>query len=77
MGKLQSIKPAEFEKFLKYIGCTYIRQKGSHRVYRQSGLLRPLIIPIHSGDLPVFVVKTILKQLNLSTSQYLEILTRV
>ena len=77
MGKLQTIKPAEFEKFLKFIGCKYIRQKGSHRVYHQTGLLRPIIVPIHSGDLPVFVVKTILKQLNLSVDQYMEILDRI
>jgi predicted RNA binding protein YcfA (HicA-like mRNA interferase family) len=77
MGKLQSIKPSEFEKFLKFIGCTYIRQKGSHRVYRQSGLLRPIIIPVYSGDLPVLVIKNTLRQLTISTEQFLEILDRI
>jgi predicted RNA binding protein YcfA (HicA-like mRNA interferase family) len=76
MGKLQSLKPAKFEKFLKFIGCTYVRQKGSHRVYRQSGLLRPIIVPVHSGDLPVLVIKNTLRQLNISTEQFLEILKR-
>lgn len=76
MGKLQSLSPAKFEKFLKYIGCIYIRQKGSHRVYRRSGLIRPIIIPIHSGDLPVLVIKNTLRQLNISTEKFLEILDR-
>ncbi|MBN1575361.1 MAG: type II toxin-antitoxin system HicA family toxin [Chitinispirillaceae bacterium] len=76
MGKLQPLKPAEFEKFLNFIGCTYVRQKGSHRVYRQSGLLRPIIVPVHSGDLPVLVIKNTLRQLNISTEQFLEILKR-
>ena len=76
MGKLQSLKPAEFEKFLLFIGCTFIRQKGSHRIYHQSGLLRPIIIPFHSGDLPVLVIKNTLRQLNITAEQFLEILTR-
>jgi len=63
MGKLQSIKNAEFDKFLNFIGCTFVRQKGSHKVYRLSGLLRPIIVPMHPGDLPVLVIKNTLRQL--------------
>lgn len=76
MGRLQSVKHAEFEKFLKYIGCTFVRQKGSHKVYHLSGLLRPIIVPLHPGDLPVLVIKNTLRQLNYTTEKFLEILDR-
>jgi predicted RNA binding protein YcfA (HicA-like mRNA interferase family) len=77
MGKLASISPAEFEKFLLFIGCIFIRQKGSHRVYRRDDLKRPIIVPFHSGDLPMFVVRNNLRVLNISPEAYLDILSRM
>ncbi len=77
MGKLGPITPQKFERFLLHIGCEYKRQKGSHKVFHFSGLNRPIIVPIHGGDLPMFVVKNILRQLNISTQDYLNILSRL
>jgi predicted RNA binding protein YcfA (HicA-like mRNA interferase family) len=77
MGKLAPVSPKDFEKFLRFIGCTFIRQKGSHRVYTRSGLPRPIIVPFHSGDLPMFVVKNNLRLLNISVDDYLDILSRM
>jgi predicted RNA binding protein YcfA (HicA-like mRNA interferase family) len=74
MPKVTPITPTEFERFLKAVGCRYIRQKGSHRVYHRVGLLRPIIIPIHGGDLPAFVVRNTLKQLGMSIETYLQVL---
>jgi predicted RNA binding protein YcfA (HicA-like mRNA interferase family) len=77
MGKLTPVSPQEFEKFLKYIGCTFVRQKGSHRVFTRAGLIRPVIVPFHSGDLPTFVVRNNLRVLNISLEDYLDILSRM
>jgi predicted RNA binding protein YcfA (HicA-like mRNA interferase family) len=77
MVKPASISPLKFEKFLKFMGCKFVRQKGSHRVYTRSGLKRPLIIPFHSGDLPPFVVRNNLKLLNITIEDYCEILDRM
>lgn len=77
MGKIGQISPIQFEKFLRFIGCTYSRQKGSHKAFRRTGLNRPIIIPIHSGDLPIFVIRNALKQLNLTVDEYLDILSRL
>src|SRR5271157_725452 len=57
MGKLGPITPQKFERFLKYAGCEFIRQKGSHKVYRRADLIRPVIVPFHCGDLPTYVVR--------------------
>jgi predicted RNA binding protein YcfA (HicA-like mRNA interferase family) len=77
MGKLYPIRPSQFEKFLLFIGCTFSRQKGSHKAYRRTGLIRPIIVPFHTGDLPLIVIKNTLKQLNMTTEQYLEIMSRL
>lgn len=77
MGKLSPISPYVFEKFLKYIGCTFVRQKGSHRIFTRAGLKRPIVVPYHSGDLPTFVVRNNLRLLNISLEDYLDILARM
>jgi predicted RNA binding protein YcfA (HicA-like mRNA interferase family) len=77
MPKLTPISPREFERFLKFVGCTYVRQKGSHRVFHRTGLIRPIIVPIHSGDLPLFVVRNNLKLLNIPIVDYLDILGKM
>jgi predicted RNA binding protein YcfA (HicA-like mRNA interferase family) len=76
MGKLTPISPREFEKFLLFIGCRFVRQKGSHRVFTRPGLIRPVIVPVHSGDLPMFVIRNNLRILNISVDDYLDILNR-
>jgi predicted RNA binding protein YcfA (HicA-like mRNA interferase family) len=77
MGKLGQITPQEFERFLRYVGCVYVRQKGSHKVFHRAGLKRPIIVPIHGGDLPVFVVRNNLRLLNISLNDYQEMLERM
>jgi len=75
--KIGQIPPIKFERFLLFIGCVYKRQKGSHKVFHRDGLIRPIILPIHSGDIPVFIIRNILRQLNMSVENYLEILKKL
>jgi predicted RNA binding protein YcfA (HicA-like mRNA interferase family) len=77
MGKLNQISPHNFEKFLLYIGCKFIRQKGSHKVFSRPGLNRPLIIPVHAGDLPIYVIKNNLRILNISVDDFLDIMSKI
>ncbi len=56
---MPSITPVDwkdFEKFLLFIGCTFQRQRGDHRIYWRSDLKRPIILPTYK-DLPVFINK--------------------
>jgi len=73
VGLLAPIKSKDFEKFLVHVGCTFSRQKGSHKAYWRSGLIRPLII-VEGKLLETGVIRKNLRALGISDEQYLEIL---
>jgi predicted RNA binding protein YcfA (HicA-like mRNA interferase family) len=74
MSKLPLIKAARLEKILLSLGFQKQRQKGSHVFYRHSDG-RYTTIPHRPGkDLPRELIRTILKQINLSTDDFLELL---
>ena len=59
-----------------YVGCTFVRQKGDHRIYSRDGLKRPVVIP-RDTELPVFVIRNNLRILGISPQDYVEILERI
>ena len=65
-----------FEKFLTFVGCKLVREKGDHRIWARTGLLRPVVIP-RSSTIPVFVIRNNLRVLGISVAEYLEILGKV
>ncbi|HLC49556.1 MAG TPA: type II toxin-antitoxin system HicA family toxin [Candidatus Andersenbacteria bacterium] len=76
MARLTPLPYKKFEKFLLYIGCTYERQKGSHKIYSKAGLPRPIVVPTYKL-LPVMIIKNNLRTLGLSQKQYFEILKKL
>lgn len=76
MPRISQISWKEFEKFLKFIGCDFLREKGDHRIWGRSGLKRPVVIP-KNQSIPVFVVRNNLRLLNVSVNEYLEIVTKL
>lgn len=66
----------KFDKFLKYVGCKFIREKGDHRVYWRDGLKRPIIVP-RDKQLPLFIIRNNLRTLSISPDEYLEILKKI
>jgi predicted RNA binding protein YcfA (HicA-like mRNA interferase family) len=78
MPKITPISYKKFDKFLRFVGCELVSQKGSHRKYSRSGLIRPIIVPIHKTvDIPIFVIKNTLRILGLANEQYLNILEQL
>ncbi|MEK6732031.1 MAG: type II toxin-antitoxin system HicA family toxin [Candidatus Omnitrophota bacterium] len=73
MSRLTPIDYKKFERFLKAVGCEFIRQKGDHRIYRRADLKRPVIIPAIK-DIPIFVILNNLRILGMSREEYLSIL---
>ena len=73
MPSLRPIHYREFEKFLLYVGCSFDRQVGDHKIYKRMGLLRPIVVRTLK-DLPVLEIKSNLRTLNISTEEYLNIL---
>ncbi len=73
MSRLAPIDYKRFDKFLKYIGCKFVRQKGDHRVYTKANLIRPIVIPAIK-DIPVFIILNNLRILGITKEEYLSIL---
>ena len=72
MGGLAPVDHKTLEKFVRSVGCTFVRQKGSHRVYWRDDQLRPVVIPTYK-QVPVFIIRNILRQLGISVEEYLRI----
>jgi predicted RNA binding protein YcfA (HicA-like mRNA interferase family) len=76
MPRITPISWQKFEKFLLFVGCSFKRQKGDHRIYDRSGLKRPIIVP-EKKEIPVFIIRNNLRGLGISQNQYLEIMEKI
>ena len=76
MPELRPVDYKDFEKFLFYIGCKFKRQKGSHRIYNRSDLIRPIVVPAVK-DVSVLVIRSNLKTLQITVEKYLDILGKI
>ena len=76
MQHLIPIHYRKFSKFLEYTGCEFVRQNGSHLIYRRSDLKRPIVFPA-SKELSRTVIFSNLKTLNIPKEKYLEILEKI
>lgn len=57
---MSSIKPRRIIKVLEQKGFNFIRQKGSHRLYRKGNLR--VTVPYHNKDLKPGTLRSILRQ---------------
>lgn len=76
MSRITPIDYKKFDKFLQYIGCVFIRQKGDHRIYRKANLKRPIVIPAVK-DIPIFIILNNLRVLGISKEEYLSIIANL
>lgn len=70
MSKLPVLKPKEVIKALERAGFIFIRQKGSHRIYRKERIL--LTVPYHSKELKPKTLHQIIKQAGLSREEFVK-----
>lgn len=76
MPRLTPIKRKRFELFLRMIGCKLKRIKGDHLIYTRPGLKRPVVITTDT-DVPMFIIRTNLRTLNMSLEEYLAIIEQL
>ena len=57
---MKAVKPRQMIKVLEKKGFQFIRQKGSHRLYRKEDL--SVTIPFHNKDLKPGTLQNILRQ---------------
>ncbi len=75
--KLSNISLNEFRKFLKNEGLNVIsntKGRGGHEKWSKKGMDRPIIIQTHISPVPEFIVKQVLRHLNISKKDFLKYL---
>lgn len=65
-----------FEKFLIFVGCTFEREKGDHRIWGRGNLVRPIVFP-RVNPLPLFIVRNNLRVLGMSWQEFEEIWKKI
>ena len=69
MSKLKIITSAQMCILLESESFANIRQRGSHRFYRHADG-RTSVVPMHASDLDRTLVRKILKDIDMSISEY-------
>lgn len=77
MGKKTSVKTSDFRKVLIFLGLTLQRTKGSHESWAKKGMTRPVIIQTSKKEIPIHILKSNLKTLDLSEDDFFEILDKM
>ena len=72
MTKLPALKPREVIRVLEKAGFSFIRQKGSHRIYVKENI--GVTIPFHNRDLKRGTLRHIIKQAGFTTEEFLKLL---
>lgn len=77
MGKFTNIPLKKIEKLLKSYGWSKARQNGSHISYVKDGANRPIVIPFHEKEVDSYVVRQIIKYLNISEKEFFKQIRKV
>jgi predicted RNA binding protein YcfA (HicA-like mRNA interferase family) len=62
-SKPDSVRYADIENILLYVGFVKIEAKGSHVKFKHRLLTYDIVIPIHNGECKPFYKKQLLKQI--------------
>ncbi len=68
MTGLPALTSKKLIKVFEKIGFEFIRQKGSHRIYRKDNRL--IVIPYHTKDLKRPTVKSIIAQSGITVDEF-------
>ena len=72
MGKLAGFKYRQIIKKLRKLGLSFDRQAASsHEIWFSQATDKYTIIPNHPGDMPEGTLRAILKQANISITEFL------
>lgn len=73
---MSALRPVHYSTLVKVFerdGFLFDRQRGDHLIYTKPGVMRPLVIPAYH-EVPVFVIKNLLRTAGMSRELYLELL---
>lgn len=70
------LRPVSYKILIKVFereGFVFSRTHGDHLIYTKAGVLRPIVIPAYE-EVPVFIIKNLLRVAGISRERYLELL---
>lgn len=75
---MSRIVPIPYHKLVRVLeleGFVLVRERGDHMILSKPGIPRPLVVPRYD-DLPVFIIKNILRTAQISRDRYFSLLER-
>ena len=73
--QLPTLKPRQVIRALERAGFELLRVKGSHHYFHHQGRPELLVcVPVHPGDLKRPVLRSILRQADLTTDAFLDLI---
>ena len=72
MPKLTAVRPREAARALERAGFSFVRQKGSHRVYVKGDA--GITLPWHNKDMRIGTLRHIIKQSGLTVEEFQHLL---
>lgn len=76
MPRITPVSWKQLEKFVISAGCKFDRQNGDHLIYCRGDLKRPVVFP-KDKEIPVFIIRNILRVLNISAEKYAEMIKKI
>ena len=73
MPTLRPVPYARLVRIFERDGFTFRRQHGDHLIYTKPSVKRPLVIPMYQ-EIPVFIIKNLLRTAGMGRERYLELL---
>ncbi len=73
---MPALRPVDYRTLIKIFeqdGFAFNRQRGDHLIYTKAGVKRPLVIPMYQ-EVPVFIVKNLLRTAGMARERYLDLL---
>lgn len=73
---MPAIRPIHFAHLIRIFerdGFLFDRQEGDHKIYIKHGVRRPIVIPMYR-DVPVFIIRNLLRTSGMSRDRYFELL---
>jgi predicted RNA binding protein YcfA (HicA-like mRNA interferase family) len=75
MPNIKNVTLKQLRSFLLHEGCNNTRSKGGHEFWTRSDLLRPICLQSYIDPVPTFIIKQILRALDMETEDFYKILT--
>ena len=73
MPPIRSIDYHDLVRVFEQDGFTFDRQRGDHLIYTKPGAKRPIVIPMYK-EVPVFIVKNLLRTAGMTRERYFSLL---